>query len=145
MVRRSPAGVVHPPPVFSVGARAEMAAGIYLSSPAEVAKPGGQWPPPAGDRHALGRYIVRATCAECHGIGSRGGKPPPGRPRNPDLRIVAGYDAAVFARLMRTGIAVGDREVGLMTEVARGRFRHLQDDEIAAVHGYLQAVAAAVP
>ena len=46
---------------------------------------------------------------------------------------------------MRTGIAVGDREVGLMTEVARGRFRHLQDDEIAAVHGYLQAVAAAVP
>lgn len=38
---------------------------------------------------------------------------------------------------MRTGIAVGDRELGLMTGVAQGALSSMTDDEINALHGYL--------
>ena len=42
---------------------------------------------------------------------------------------------------MRTGKAAGNREIGLMSTVARGRFSQLTDAEVAAVHGYLRALA----
>ena len=35
------------------------------------------------------------------------------------------------------GIAPGGREVGLMTEIARGDLTHLTDAEIAGVYAYL--------
>jgi len=42
-------------------------------------------------------------------------------------------------------MAAGNREVGLMSGVARGRYRHLTDAEVDAVHGYLQRVAEVAP
>lgn len=42
---------------------------------------------------------------------------------------------------MRTGVAVGSREVGLMSDVARSRFRHFTDAEIRALHAFLKARA----
>ncbi len=44
-----------------------------------------------------------------------------------------------FLRLMRTGEAPGGRKLGLMAEVARGRFVHLADREIGEIHDYLRA------
>ena len=43
---------------------------------------------------------------------------------------------------MRTGVAIGDREVGLMSEVSRGRFTHFTEREQRAVHQYLRRLGA---
>jgi len=140
MRSRPPVGAVHPRPVFEEGARAEIAAGSFKSAKTQVAEADGTPPPDMGAEFALGRYLARATCAECHGLDLRGGTPHPGAAARPDLRMVTAYDAAQFETLMRTGEAIGDREVGLMSEVARGRFSHFTDRELRAVHLYLQKV-----
>jgi cytochrome c553 len=90
----------------------------------------------AGPEHAQGRDLAR-TCIECHGPTLKGSP----IMKSPDLAIAAAYDAEDFARLMRTGIAAGDRKVGLMTVVGRERFSVLTPEEIAALHGYLKARA----
>ena len=46
---------------------------------------------------------------------------------------------------MRTGIGVDGKEHGLMTAVAKSRFKHFSDDEIAGLHAYLVARAQARP
>jgi mono/diheme cytochrome c family protein len=142
---KAPTGAEHPRPVFKALGQKEIAEGLFKSAPVEVAEQGGLWPPDAGADHALGRYIVRATCAECHTMTLRGGTPYPGAEPRPDLRIAAAYDDAAFNRMLRTGIAPGERKLALMGEVARGRFRHLTDAEIAAILAYLRAVAAKDP
>jgi hypothetical protein len=43
---------------------------------------------------------------------------------------------------LRTGVAAGDREVSLMSEVARGRYSHLTDEEIEAIYQYLKRLGA---
>ena len=136
-----PSGAVRPEPIFEEGARREIAAGTFISSVAQVKKEGSLWPPDAGKPFSLGRYIARATCAECHGITLRGGQPHPQAKPRPDLRMVAAYEPEQFRRLLRTGVAAGDREVSLMSEVARGRYKHLTDAELDAVYRYLRRVA----
>lgn len=138
---KPPTGEIHPAPVFEKGAREEIAAGTFKSSGALVAEEGNQWPPDAGEQHALGRYIVRATCTECHRMNLQGGQPNPTAKPRPDLRVImSAYDQGAFERLLRTGKAVGDREVGLMSEVARGRYRHLTNGELESVRRYLMAI-----
>lgn len=134
-------GMRHPDPGFFADAKKEMAAGTYYSS-AEGVRRNGQKPmPDAGPGHERARYIVRATCAECHGEDLRGGVPHPGAPPRPDLRMVAAYSAADFDRLMTTGKAVGNRELKLMSGVARGRYAHFTGEEREAVRLYLTALA----
>ncbi len=140
---RPPTGEVRPEPVFEDGARREIAAGTFTSSLARVKKDGALWPPDA--QPALGRYIVRATCAECHGLDLRGGQPNPEAKPRPDLRIAAAYDGEQFRRLLRTGVAAGNRDLTLMSDVARGRYTHLTDAEIDAIHAYLKRVAEVAP
>jgi mono/diheme cytochrome c family protein len=135
-----PRGDVRPPPVFEEGARREIAAGTFISSAASVEREGQSWPPGAGPQHRLARYIVRSTCAECHGMNLEGGQPNPQATPRPDLRMVAAYERSDFHRLLRTGKAAGNREVSLMSEVARGRYRHLTDAEVEALYQYLRAV-----
>lgn len=80
-----------------------------------------------------GEYLALNACSECHGLdfeGYEGFSPP--------LEIAKAYDAGAFTRLMREGIGVGDRELGLMSEVARGRFVHMSDEEIEHLHRFLQ-------
>lgn len=136
-------GAIHPEPTFGPELRRMMAAGTYKSAAQEVAATRPEVPPDLGDEHALGRYIVRSTCAECHGSDLRGGPPPfPGDPALPDLTaMVPAYDARDFATLLHTGKAAGGREVGLMSEVARGRFSHLTENEVAAIRRYILAYA----
>jgi hypothetical protein len=59
----------------------------------------------------------------------------------PDLVVVGAYSQADFARLMKTGIAVGDRQLGLMTAVAKTRFSQLHDLEVQALYDFLTARA----
>lgn len=93
---------------------------------------------PPGDTLALGRYLAVTVCSECHGLDLHGD--PSGSP--PDLRIAAAFPPDDFARLMRAGTGLGGRELGLMKEVALGRFAYLTDDEVAALHAYLSTLAA---
>lgn len=138
-------GEAHPPPTFGPILKAEMAKGEYYSSAVRVERQGKLLPPDAGPDHRLARYIVRATCAECHGMDLRGGKAGPITGYRPDIRIAGSYDPGDFARLLRTGVPAGERKLGLMAEVARGRYSHFTDAEIAAIHAYLKAVAERYP
>lgn len=91
----------------------------------------------ASDSLAYGRYLALTVCTECHGL-DLGGEPDGG---TPDLAIAAAYSDTAFVRLMRTGKALGDRELELMSEVARRRFSYFTDAEIRALHSFLQSRA----
>lgn len=90
------------------------------------------------DSLVLGEYIAQTACTECHGLDLRGDKS--GSP--PDLIITAGYSLLDFERLMRTGVALGDRELDLMALVAQKRFSHLTQGEVRALHAYLNTLGA---
>ena len=95
-----------------------------------------------------GEYLAMTSCTECHGFGLRGDDPfVPAGQGAPDLAIVASYDKADFTRLMRTGKAAGNRELRLMSRVARGRFVHWTDAEVDDLYAFLSAMgqAAAAP
>lgn len=90
---------------------------------------------PTEDPLRHGAYLAHTLCTECHGTHLEGGSGPDAAP---PLSVVAGYGPEEFARLMETGDAVGDRELRpLMREVARGRFSHLTEEEVAALYAYL--------
>lgn len=135
-----PKGAIPADPVFEAQARKEMASGLYKSSAREAIELGEVQAPAAGTGHDLARYIVRTTCAECHGVDLRGGIPFPGAPFRPDLRVVSAYDKADFMRLLTTGKAAGNRELPMMSTAARNRYAHLTDAERAAIYAYLKAL-----
>ena len=58
---------------------------------------------------------------------------------HPPLIIAKSYSLDDFRRLMREGIGLGDRDLGLMSQMAEFRLKHLKDGEIEALHAYLQA------
>ena len=95
--------------------------------------------PRPGDSTAPGAYLARTSCTECHGVQLTGSDV--GGTKTPDLKIAARYSSDAFTRLMRTGKGLGDRELGMMSEVARSRFTHFTDGEIAALRTYLLARA----
>lgn len=103
-------------------------AGIIGDSPV-----GGQ-APPVEDSVAYGDYLSHSICTECHGLDLQGDP----ESKTPPLSIVATYPLEDFTRLLRTGIARGNRELGLMSKVARGRFYLLTDGEIASLSQYLR-------
>jgi mono/diheme cytochrome c family protein len=87
--------------------------------------------------HGQGEYLAMTVCSECHAM-DLGGSPDGS---TPDLVVVGAYSQADFARLMKTGIAVGDRQLGLMTAVAKTRFSQLHDLEVQALYDFLTARA----
>lgn len=115
-----------------------MAKGEWLPWPAAIAEMGSRMSVfSQTDTLMHGEYLVRTSCTECHGNDLRGD--PFGSA--PDLAVAGAYSAADFAQLMRTGVGIGDRQLGLMSRVAQSRFRHFTDDEIGAIHAFLHARA----
>jgi cytochrome c553 len=110
-----------------------------LRPAAELARRAGQlsgsWPRDP-DSTAPGAYLARTSCTECHGLDLRGGD------QAPDLRIAASYSFEAFTGLMRQGKALGTRELPLMSQVARSRFRYFTDQELRNLYTYLIARAA---
>jgi mono/diheme cytochrome c family protein len=90
-------------------------------------------------RIARGEYLAMTTCNECHGFSLRADTP--WGESAPDLVIVRAYDEAAFHRLMRTGIATGERELRMMSPVARGRFAPFTDQEIEDLYVFLTDMA----
>ena len=135
---RSRPPVGHPQPEKQVGpiGRLGAALGKFRSAPALIAdRKGGL--PDLGPQYAQGRSLARA-CVECHGADLKGLE----SVKSPDLTIAGAYDEADFERLLRTGIAAGDRRLGLMSESAPVRFNAWSHQEIGALHAYLKARAA---
>jgi mono/diheme cytochrome c family protein len=108
----------------------------FDSAPAMLKTEGEVELPHLGVQLEAGRQIARA-CIECHGPALTGRE----TLKSPDLTIAAAYDLADFEKLMHTGKAAGDRELGLMSVVSRSRFSHLSTDEVKALHDYLKARA----
>jgi mono/diheme cytochrome c family protein len=101
-------------------------------------------------RIARGEYLAMTTCNECHGFSLRADTP--WEKSAPDLILVRAYREEDFLRLMRTGVALGDRELEMMSPVARSRFAHFTDQEVADLYAFLidmairaSAEAAAAP
>jgi cytochrome c553 len=92
-----------------------------------------------GPTYALGRYVARITCAECHGPKLEGG--PSGEP--PNLIVAGGYTRAEFETLMVKGALPNNRKFKnpLMGEVARNRFSRLTAHERDELYAYLKARA----
>jgi mono/diheme cytochrome c family protein len=89
-----------------------------------------------GPATAEGRHLVSVACSECHGADLTGQKGGP-----PDLVIAGAYDPGDFRRLMKTGVAAGGRELGMMSPTARKRFSHFTEGEVEAIRLYLVARA----
>jgi hypothetical protein len=56
---------------------------------------------------------------------------------SPNLQVVAAYSLEAFTQLLRTGIPLGGRKLGLMRVAAREQLSHLTDAEISALYSYL--------
>jgi cytochrome c5 len=120
--------------------RVALVAGILKPEAREFA---GATPPlDLGAGYERGRHLAEVVCAQCHGA-NLSGTPKDVVPA-PDLLIVGAYDRGAFHSLMRTGKAVGGREVGAMSKIARGNLSSLTDDEIDATYNYLAARAKAL-
>lgn len=99
----------------------------------------GNLPPrePPAESLALGKHLAMTSCPECHAPDLNGY---PGDDA-PSLIVAKAYSAENFTRLMRTGVTASgkDSKTGLMSGVARWRFKPMTDAEIAALKAYLDS------
>ena len=128
-----------PGPAISAGpmGRLGLAMGKFKMAAQHIAE---TVPPPTatGEAAMRGRYLAQTICSECHGTSLRGDSNPSFT--SPDLRMTKAYSPEAFARLMRTGIAIGDRTLGVMTTQSKNNLSHLTDAEIAALYSYLHSL-----
>lgn len=119
-------------------ARLELVSGKFPPYAQEIDHAAARLPKDTADPVAFGRYLATTSCSECHGMDFQGDP----NYAIPSLTIASGYSDADFARLMRIGIALGNRELGLMSQVARSRFANFSDVEVRSVHAFLRTLKA---
>jgi cytochrome c553 len=143
-LRAQPAtGDVHPRPRFGPEGRRLIESGEWKPAPEEVRLGRGRGPAAVEGRHEWARYMIRATCSECHGLDLAGRQESEGPRGPPDLALAGAYSREQFRILMRTGRPPGGRDLGLMKRVAVGRFAFLSAREVDAIYDYLVARARA--
>lgn len=105
-------------------------AGCTSREPAPPAS-GAQPAAPSGERLA---YVV--GCVNCHH------QTPKEILNAPPLVIVKSYSLPEFRQLLKTGITRSGRDMyaqgSIMGIVAREQFRYLTDEEVGAIHAFLQ-------
>lgn len=116
--------------LFALGEIEPMAARIDAQAPRLD-------PGDGSDPMAIGEYLAVTACAECHGTDLAGQEHPGGN--TPNLAIAAAYSPDEFKTLLRTGEPRDGRELRLMNDMSRKRFRHLTDAEIEAMYTYLSS------
>ena len=82
---------------------------------------------------SFGQYLAMSTCTACHGKDLKGVEG-----LGPNLVIAAAYKKEEFFKLIRTGVALGDRKLGLMSTVTKNYLCHLNDQEINSIYAYLK-------
>jgi mono/diheme cytochrome c family protein len=133
-----------PPRRIGPKARLGLALGKFHTTPELIRTFRAARIPDFGPSFARGRHIVETNCAECHGPQLHGQEVEPGVV-SADLQIAGAYDLDQFRTLLRTGIAPGNKDIGLMGRVAKDDFKYLTDEEIAAIHAYLVERARRLP
>ncbi len=118
-------------------ARFLLATGKFKSAPAQIEDMSKRPEYDFSDEISHGSYIATIACAECHGLDYKGKSFGP-EFRPPDLIVASAYTPEEFAALMKTGIASGGRDLGLMKEVAAGRFAHFSEEEIVDLYAFLR-------
>ncbi|MEO1137195.1 MAG: c-type cytochrome [Pseudomonadota bacterium] len=93
--------------------------------------------PVAEPQRSRGEYLAMTMCNECHGLDVRGDTL---YGQTPDLSMVAAYSREDFETLIKTGVASGDRQLGLMSLVAPDRFPELSDREIDDLYVFLSSL-----
>lgn len=131
-----PAGRQMPPLRFGPGFRRAQATGEIETAQRLVARFRTEGPVDLGPRHAYGRWLARAVCAECHNAALQGYEG-----FTPDLDIAGAYSAAELDRLLTTGRGKTGRDLGMMSQTARGRLHLLTATERAALIAYVRARA----
>ena len=132
-----PKGELSPDPVLGPVALAQAKSGEVKPAAALVQELRGVQPPDLGKDHALGRYITKLACAECHGPQLKGREGD-----TPDLIVASGYSRAEFERLITEGVPTGGRKLKpLMQSVAKNRYSQLTANERDALYAYLKALA----
>jgi mono/diheme cytochrome c family protein len=133
----APRGQSSPDPVLGPRAIAEAKRGQVKPAATLVRELEPEGPTDLGSGHALGRYISRVTCAECHGPQLKGREGD-----TPDLIVASGYSRAEFEKLITEGVPTGGRKLKpLMQSVAKGRYSKLTTEERDALYAYLKALA----
>lgn len=128
-----------PEPSLSWGVRIEMSRGTaqHMADWA-AAVPPLLLGPDADPQLRRGQYIAFTTCNECHGFDLRGTGEVDSAP---DLAILGGYPDEQFRTLMQHGEGIGGRtDLGLMTEVAQGRFAFFTEDELTDLLAFLRTL-----
>jgi cytochrome c553 len=129
-------GGLQPGPLARIG----LAAGRLKPQAAKLEQFRVEQPYDLGPAYADGHRIAAKVCADCHGP-ALGGQRMDSGDVAPDLSIAGAYDFEQFRTLMRTGVAPGGRDLGLMSKVAKDDFTHMTDAELRALHDYLKARA----
>ena len=83
-----------------------------------------------------GRYLASVTCRACHALHETTDNGF-GMVTPPLAEMAQAYSPEQFQKLLTTGTAIGDREVGLMSDVARSDLSAMTEAERAALHAYL--------
>jgi cytochrome c553 len=94
---------------------------------------------PTANDSSFGRYLARTSCTECHGgdlLGDPAANPSP----TPSLALAVGYTSQEFREFMQRGVAKGQRELPMMSQLARLRFSQFTEPEIVALYGYLRTL-----
>lgn len=129
-----PAGKPMPPLRKGAGFERDVKAGMFGDTIEMVRRFKESQPTDLGPSHALGRYIAMTGCTECHNSKLQG------YPEfTPDLDIAGSYSSAELTTLLTTGEGKGKRNLGLMTEIVKGRYASLTPAERAALVGYIKA------
>jgi cytochrome c553 len=89
-----------------------------------------------------GVYFTDTVCAGCHSMREARPAHDDGRRVPPLLEVGPAYDLAAFRKLLKTGVGLTPRDLGLMAKVAKGDLSHLTDAEVEAIHNHLKAEAA---
>lgn len=135
-------GEIHPEPTIGPQLAEDIASGEFRDSMEWVAEMKDQAPPDLGQEHEFARFILRATCVECHGMNLQGSaERMSDAPPRPDLRMVGAYAYDDFVTLMKTGKALGNRDLEMMGGVARWRYSRFTETEMNAVYAYLVELA----
>ena len=83
----------------------------------------------------IGRYLYSTTCSHCHDLDAE--REVEGI-TTPALRMIApAYSPETFRRLLRTGKALGERELKLMSSIARDDLSYFSDEEIEQIYRFL--------
>ena len=94
---------------------------------------------PLASPQVQGANLVKSICSDCHNLTEQ--KDNGFGMITPPLALMGqAYSNEDFHTLMRTGKAMGNREAGLMSNVAREDLSKMNDNEIDAIHAYLNSV-----